>query len=156
MKEEVKIVKEYRTGALGFPIIIHNVRLRKTGAEWYPEIKWNKLMHAALIGLMTKPSALTGNELRFIRNYFDLSYRAFAMKFGVTGPGVKKWEGKVNSKTDMQLGTERNIRLYILHELFPTHVKTKAEFIDMVNYIIEHHFNEKRKPLEFKDNDLAA
>ncbi len=156
MKNEEKIEKVYQTSALGFPVIIHNVKYRKINDKWCPLIKWNRLMDMAIIALITKPSRLTGGEIKFIRTYFNLSYRAFAEKFEITATAVQKWEKKRNRQTDMRLTAERNVRLFILNELFPTHIKDNDRFRKLVTIILTEHFNDERKPLEFQNNRLVA
>lgn len=66
---EEKIVSCYETSALGFPIIIHNVRMKKIRGSWCAMIKWNKLMHLALIALITKPSRLTVGRSFFLSGH---------------------------------------------------------------------------------------
>ena len=64
--------------------------------------------------LAIKPSPITGAELRFIINYFEMSYRDFAKIFGVSHVAVVKWE---KEESRMSPSTEIYLRLYILNYL---------------------------------------
>jgi hypothetical protein len=48
------------------------------------------LQKAVLYLLATKPTPLKGRELRFIIDYFEMSYRDFAKLFGVSHVAVVK------------------------------------------------------------------
>jgi len=62
--------------------------------------------------------AKIGNEVHFIRLYFQLTLQAFAKRFGVQHPTVIKWENFKNLPTNMTLGTEKDIRLFVIKQLF--------------------------------------
>jgi len=55
-------------------------------------------LHRAIgLCLVTKPSRLEGNEIRFIRHTLDVSQTSFARLMGVTYQSVLNWEkGKVD------------------------------------------------------------
>lgn len=99
---------------LGFPIRLINVPLRKVFGEWAIDINFNALQKVVLRMLATKPTHLTGLEIRFIIDYFEMSYRDFARLFGVSHVAVVKWE---KEKSRMNPSTEVYLRLYILNYL---------------------------------------
>src|ERR1700722_4588684 len=68
---------------LGFPIRLINAPMRKIYGEWAFDFSMGVFQKAVLHILATKISPLTGPELRFIIDYFELSYREFAKLFGV-------------------------------------------------------------------------
>lgn len=100
---------------LGFPIRLVNVPLKKVlGDEWAIDIDFNILQKTVLHMLALKSTPLTGQELRFIIDYFELSYREFAKLIGVTHAAVVKWE---KEKSRMNPSTEICLRLHILNYL---------------------------------------
>ena len=64
--------------------------------------------------LSHQDSHLTGKQVRFIRDYADMTLQAFADRFGVSHPAVKKWENAGDDPTNMAWSTEKDIRLFVL------------------------------------------
>jgi DNA-binding transcriptional regulator YiaG len=111
--EEKKIKTLTYTG-LGFPIKLINAPMKKKMGEWVLDINFHVLQITILGMLATKITPLTGPELRFIIDYFEMSTRQFAKLFGVSHAAVLKWE---NEKSRMTPSTEICLRLYILNQL---------------------------------------
>jgi DNA-binding transcriptional regulator YiaG len=42
--------------------------------------------------LVSKPSPLTGDELRFLRNELDVSQKSLASTFGISEQSIARWE----------------------------------------------------------------
>src|SRR5690242_7594503 len=99
---------------LGFPIRLVNVPMRKVLDEWAIDINFNTLQLIVLHMLATKQTPLTGRELRFIIDYFEMSFRDFAKLFGVSHAAVVKWE---KEESRMNPSTEVYLRLYIFNFL---------------------------------------
>jgi DNA-binding transcriptional regulator YiaG len=83
---------------LGFPVKLINVPMIKVLGKWAMNINLNKLQLAALRALLNKPSPLTGDELRFIRKFLNMSKAEFGEIFGVSHVAVGKWENGKNQK----------------------------------------------------------
>lgn len=115
MKEKKQ--NQFLYDGLGFPIILLNVTMIKIMGAWTPKINYNKLQKAVLFALAHKPATLTGNELRFIRQYFELSMEEFGKILGVSHAAVSKWEKKGNENAHVDINTERFIRLFIVDKL---------------------------------------
>jgi DNA-binding transcriptional regulator YiaG len=98
----------------GFPIKLIDVPMKKVLGEWCIDINMNKLMLVVLEELIHKPFALTGDELRFIRSYLDMTTTEFGKAFGVSHVAVLKWE---NEKNRVSPALEFFIRLYVLDHL---------------------------------------
>ena len=96
---------------LGFPIRLVNVPMKKVLGEWVLDINLNQFQKAVIHMLAKKTTPLTGQELRFIIDYLEMSTRDFAQVLGVTHTAVLKWE---NEKSKMNPSTEVCLRLYIL------------------------------------------
>lgn len=111
------IAKEFLYEGFGFPILLLNVPIREIRGVEVPDINYNNLQKTTLEELTRKPSPLTGNEVRFIRQYFELTLKDFAKRFGVTHPAVLKWEKSKNNVAKIMPSTELYIRLFILESL---------------------------------------
>ena len=115
MKE--KILNEYVYDGLGFPITLLHVPMVEVMGVWAPKIDYNKLQKIMFLLLAHKPIPLTGNEMRFVRQYSEMSMEKFGQIFGVSHAAVSKWEKRGNELTNADINTERLIRLFILEEL---------------------------------------
>lgn len=115
-----KKVKRFVYEGLGFPVVLVNVTLVKRRGIWTPSIDYDKLQKEVLLALTHKPTALTGDEIHFIRTYFELTMENFGKQFGVTHATLLNW-GKINSKINP--ATQLYIRLFILEKLnsMPNH-----------------------------------
>lgn len=114
---EQKIKRSHIDYGFGFPVKLVNVPMAKVRGEWTPAIDYNLLAKVVLRELCEKQSRLTGSEIRFIRQHFEMSLQQFAKRFGVTHPAVMKWEAMANKPTEINWATEKDIRLFALHKL---------------------------------------
>lgn len=89
---ENKKVDTFVYEGLGFPVTLINVPMKKLLGEWVIDVDVNKLQIAALRTLIYKPAPLTGDELRFIRKFLNMTMTDFGKAFGVTHVAVLKWE----------------------------------------------------------------
>lgn len=115
--QKKKIMEEFIDYGCGFPVIFRNLPMIKIQGKWIPDINYNDLEKTILILLCHKPFKLTGNELRFIRLYFEMTLQEFAKRFGVQHPTIIKWENFKDDSTNMSLGTEKDIRLFIINHV---------------------------------------
>ncbi len=120
-------IKQYEYDGLGFPIILLNVPVREVRGGLVPDIDYNLLQRSVLSTLSYKTSPLTGSEVRFIRQYLEMTLSEFANLFGVTHATVIHWEKAKNEFAKLSPTTELCIRLTILDVL---HANNK-EFRDM-------------------------
>lgn len=112
-----KIKKSHIDQGFGFPVKLLNVPMAKVRGEWTPAIDYNLLAAVVLRELCEKDGRLTGSEVKFIRQHFEMTLQEFAKRFGVTHPGVLKWEALKNRPTGMNWATEKDIRLFVLLKL---------------------------------------
>ena len=77
--------------------------------EWMLDINLNKLQKDLVNALIHKQIPMIGNELRFIRKYFEMTTSEFGELLGVTHAAVVKWE---NGKSQIPATTEKCVRLY--------------------------------------------
>lgn len=114
---EKKLKKRHIDYSCGFPVVLLNVPMVKIQDEWVLDINYDDLAKTVLLYLSKKPIPLTGNEIRFIRYYFSITMREFAMRLGVKHPAIVKWEEKKDRFAAVTWGTEKDIRLFILDKL---------------------------------------
>lgn len=112
-----KIAAQFEYDGLGFPITLLNVPLVEVRGVKVPDVDYNILQRNVLLALCQKPFPLTGNEVRFIRQYLQMTYTEFAKKFGVTHPSVIHWEKSKDSFAKIMPTTELCLRLCILDVL---------------------------------------
>ena len=72
------------------------------------------------MALAMKPGRLSGNEIKFIRNYFEMDLKKFGIRFGdVAHSAVIKWEKCGDDVTKMGWAIEKDIRLAIVNNVKP-------------------------------------
>jgi DNA-binding transcriptional regulator YiaG len=102
---------------MGFPVVLHNVTMLWIQDDWVPDIDYNRLHAAAAHVLAFKPDRLTGAEVRFLRQLWEMTYQKFADLFAVRAQTVMKWEKIGQHPTKMVWTTEKDLRLTILDRL---------------------------------------
>lgn len=126
MSKEIKIQDEYIDMGFGFPVHLLNVPMIKVRGVWTPKVNYAKLTRLVLRNLALKESPLTGDELKFIRQYFEMTLAMFAQRFYVTHPAVLKWEAKGALATGMNWSTEKDIRLFVYTQVSEQNVLIEA------------------------------
>lgn len=136
---EKKIVKKFIYKGLGFPIVLTNVPMVKRRDIWTPAIDYNKLQRQVLLALSQKPAALTGNEIHFIRTYFEMTLENFGKLFGVSHVAVLNWEKREEQGSKITPATELYIRLLILEKLHINNQIFRCTFrgFDMMSFASE-------------------
>lgn len=114
---ELKKTKRFIYEGLGFPVVLKDIILVKKRGIWTPFIDYNKLQKEVILALTHKPVALTGNEIHFIRTYFEMTLENFGKQFGVTHAAVLTWEKTGNRPAKINPTTELYVRLLILEKL---------------------------------------
>jgi len=117
---ERKIQKVFVDTGFGFPVYLLNTPMVKVRGHWTPEIDYTRLQELVLQQLAHKAGRLTGAEIRFIRQAFELTLQQFAKRFGVSHVAVMKWEKAEESATVMGWSSEKDIRMFILSKLSKT------------------------------------
>ncbi len=84
--------KKFTYHGLGFPIDLYNFPMKKYWGEEMADVNYNTLKRVVIELLAKKTIPLTGNEVRFIRQYFKMNYTQFAQHLGQTRQAVTKWE----------------------------------------------------------------
>ena len=119
-----KTMKEFVYEGLGFPVILRNVPMIEVRNVWTPDVDLNVLQRVVLLELAHRSEGLTGDQVRFIRDWLQLGQVAFAHSLGVTHPAVVKWEKAGDACANMGVTTQRAIRLIVLDAI----LKKDADF----------------------------
>jgi len=146
---EIKIQKRFIYDGFGFPVVLRNVPMIKVRGSWTPKVDYNKLAEDVLIALAHKPARLTGSEVRFIRQYFEMTLAEFGNRFSVSHPAVIKWEGQ-DEATSMKWPIEKDIRLFVLDSL-----NVDAEDLANLYRNLKKEAKNKGKPVEMKISQAA-
>jgi len=136
----------------GFPVKLLHVPMTKFRGEWTPAINYNLLAEVVLKELCEKDSKLTGSEVRFIRQHFEMTLQHFAKRFGVTHPAVMKWESMKNKSTGINWATEKDIRLFVLHKL----TSKSSEIVDLYTFLEDVMDSGRAIEVEVDARELAA
>jgi len=106
--------KDFTYNGFGFPVELLNVPFVEVRGEMVPNIDYKSVAAQLLAKLALKTDRLTGNEIRFIRQYHKMTLEKFAETFRVTHPSILNWEKKGDEPTNMNWSTEKDIRLFSL------------------------------------------
>jgi hypothetical protein len=121
-----KIEKRFVYEGFGFPVVLRNVPMAKVRGAWTPMINYGALARAVLLALARKPARLTGNEIRFIRQHFEMTLSAFGARLDVSHPAVLKWEHAGDRPPALKWPLEKDIRLFTLDRLRARPAEFKA------------------------------
>lgn len=107
----------FEYNGFGFPIILINFPLIEVRGNIVPNIDYNKLQHVVLLNLARNPFPLSGNEVRFIRQFLEMTYSQLAKELGVTHAAVLHWEKAKDDSAKITSSTEMFIKLKVLDAL---------------------------------------
>lgn len=116
MKFEKKIKKLIYNG-FGFPVVLENVPAKVVRGNLEPVINYKTLGAEVIEALCQKETPLTGNQVKFIRQYFELSLRELAEIFGLSHPAIVKWENHGDNFAEISPATEKALRLEAVFRL---------------------------------------
>jgi DNA-binding transcriptional regulator YiaG len=149
--------KKFTYYGLGFPIDLYNFSMKKYWGEEMADIDYNTLKHVVIELLAKKTIPLTGNEVRFIRQYFKMNYTQFAQQLGQTRQAVTKWESKEDGFALITPSTELHIRLSILHFLNASNDLFRKTYVELdANSELKkkkHHI--KNTPIRIYPSDIS-
>lgn len=117
MAVKKKVRRNFVDRVLGFPVQIPCVEVAEYPYGDVPLMDYELLSSIVLERLACKPTRLTGNEVRFIRLYFEHKLSQFGRILGCTHACVSKWEKTKNKSTGMAWGTEQCLRQYVMIRL---------------------------------------
>ena len=112
-----KQVKDFEYHGAGIPVIISQVMLRPFCDDWIPMVDDAAVHRILAKEVCTKPSRLSGSDVRFLRQWLKLSMADLADHFGYTAPAVHKWEQRRDLTANMHWSAESQLRLLVLDQL---------------------------------------
>lgn len=133
----IKVLKTYIYEGLGFPIELNDIEMVLLNGEQIPKIDVRVIADQAIKGLVFQKTKLTGNQIKFIRNYFSFSLREFSKVVNESHTAIKKWESFQNKSTNMDPNIETSIRVYILDKIGIKNKNDKLKFYDQYHMITE-------------------
>ncbi|WP_415063739.1 helix-turn-helix domain-containing protein [Bdellovibrio sp.] len=111
-------IKNYRFEGFGFPVIFDELPAVKVRGELVPDVDFDKYAKPLIEHICARQGVpLSGNQVKFIRNYFGMSLREFAKMLNVTHQSVMRWEDFTISAAHIDVNTEIVFRLIILKQL---------------------------------------
>lgn len=128
-----KTVKKYIYSGLGFPFELHNVEMIMFNGKFHPKIDIRKTADLAIKSLVSQPSRLTGNQIKFIRTYFSKSLREFSEIVNESHMAVKKWEDFKDKPTNMDRNIEILLRLHVYNSIEIKSKNNKNKIIKFYN-----------------------
>lgn len=108
-------IKNYRFEGFGFPVIFDELPAVKIRGELIPDVDFDKYAKPLIEDICARQDMpLSGNQIKFIRNYFGMSLREFAKMLNVTHQSVMRWEDRANATAKIDVHTELVLRLLVL------------------------------------------
>lgn len=121
-------LKNYEWLGYGFPVIFDELPAIKVRGELIPDTDFSEFEKPLVEFICASQEIpLSGNQVKFIRMYFDMSLREFAKFLNVKHQSIMRWESKKKSAARIDVNTEIVMRLMILKRL-----NSKSEMIDHV------------------------
>lgn len=127
-------IKNYRFEGFGFPVIFDELPAVKVRGELVPDVDFDKYAKPLIEHICARQDVpLSGNQVKFIRNYFGMSLREFAKMLNVTHQSVMRWESRKQSAAQIDVNTEIVVRIIILKKS-----KVRASIINIAIDRIDH------------------
>ncbi len=110
-----KKLKEFTFTAFGFPVLLHDVVVKKTECgEEYPDINMKELELTVAKALIKNSTPLNGAKLMFLRKFLKLSLRDLGQELGVPHSNIKLWEDSGKDKTGLATTGEKLLKYLVL------------------------------------------
>ncbi|MBH47248.1 MAG: hypothetical protein CME71_03660 [Halobacteriovorax sp.] len=141
---KTKVLKNYIYEGLGFPIKLQDVTMLLIDGDWSPKIDVRKISEKVIRELPYQKERFSGNQIRFVRAYFEMSLRQFASQVvSESHNAVAKWEKFGPGPTSMDENIESMLRLYIIERVTMKSKKQAQVFLDSFRQIREMSFLKK-------------
>jgi DNA-binding transcriptional regulator YiaG len=146
-----KFQKVYEDHGFGFPVTLLNVPMVEVRGELVPDVNQKELQRRVIEAVAFKPNRLTGNEIRFVRLFAEMTLVQFASRLDVTHPAVLKWEKRGDKPSGMIWSTEKDIRLFALLKINAG----RTQFVDAYNEF-EHVFPSSQQQIKIDMEKQSA
>lgn len=127
-------IKNYVWHGFGFPVEFYELPAIKVRGEYVPDVDFAQFAKPLVQIICTEDEIpLSGNQIKFIRNYLAMSVREFAKFMNVKHPSVLRWEKHNKDAAHIDVNTEIVLRLRVLRK-----INSAKKFLDEVVEIIDH------------------
>jgi hypothetical protein len=117
--KKTKIQERFTDYGCGFPVVLQNVPMVEFRGVWTPDIDYKKLHKSVVWALARNPTRLTGNQIKFVRNFFNLTREEFGKRFDINWEldWAIDWEDSGDDTPGIKWSLERDLRLFIMDRL---------------------------------------
>ncbi len=120
-------IKKYKFEGFGFPVIFDELPAVKVRGELVPDVDFDKYAKPLIEHICARQDVpISGNQVKFIRNYFGMSLREFAKMLNVTHQSVMRWEEHLASNAHIDAHTELILRLIVVRRMQSKEVVIKS------------------------------
>jgi DNA-binding transcriptional regulator YiaG len=121
----MKKLKTYIFTGFGFEILLKDVVIKSVDGVEYPDINMSKLKNDTTRALLTSKQSLTGNQLKFIRTYLQMSLDELSAKIHIPASTLRSWENKGAAFTGLSIDQEKAFRILTINQILD---KEKSTF----------------------------
>ena len=126
-------IKNYLWNGFGFPVMFSELPAIQVRGELVPDIDFNQFAKPLIQIICSKQKfPLSGNQVKFIRNFLGLGLREFAKFMNVTHQSVMRWEKKKKIAARIDVNTEIVMRIKVLKALH-SNAQSIEEAVEKVN-----------------------
>jgi transcriptional regulator with XRE-family HTH domain len=119
-------IKNYKWHGFGFLVIFNELPAVKLNGELVPDLDLGLYATPIIEYICADQNLpLSGNQVKFIRHYFNMSLREFAVFLNVKHQSIMRWEQKKNLAARIDRNTEFVVRLLVLKK-----IKSSSKSID--------------------------
>ena len=148
--------KVHKYTVLGFPVLILNPVFKKAFGDDCLDIDHKKFVASVFMALIYKPARLSGAELKFIRQYMEMSQDNFVKKifYGeIDRATLSRYEGKKLRASGMNASQESILRARMIVYISRERPSVKKYFASVVdNFAATHDVGE---PIRIGYDDVA-
>ncbi len=103
---------------LGFPVVLEDPPMVTVRGESIPDVNLRELAEAVFARLITKPTRLTGAEVKFIRKHLRLRQLDLGRVLNMANHSVvSQWESHGDDAAGMDYNTEVLLRIWMAGKL---------------------------------------
>lgn len=113
-----KVLDSFTSYGFGFPVVLQNVSMICVRGVWAPDANYNELSRKVALMLACACVRLTGNQVKFILNFFGMTHEDFGKYFDVSHP--VEWGEYGDGMPPIRWSLERDLRLFIMDRLDET------------------------------------
>jgi len=111
-EQPIRVEERYTGHQLGFPILFHDMPISKFMGREFAQVDWEEIQKTAFSALIIKPALLSGNEVKFMRTFMELSIEDLARGMKLPPEVIALWEMKEDKPTGMSKGLEAVFRIF--------------------------------------------